>query len=242
MMDGRLPSPQLALDFRWDTGADLASLVTGDNGEVVAVAAAAARVAGAPLHLHGPAGAGKSHLLQGVCGAATDAGRTAFYLPLAAMRDYPPQVLEGLEGVALVAVDDVGAVAGDRAWEEALFHLYNRLRDAGTQLITVARHPPEALGLGLPDLVSRLQWGLVYAVKPLDDAGRLAALRQRAERRGLALPAASARYLIERYPRDATTVFAQLDRLDEASLRAGRRLTVPFIREVLGPPPAPERG
>jgi DnaA family protein len=232
----RVPSPQLALDFQWDRAADFDGLVAGPNEEAVAAARTAAIQPGVSLHFHGPGGTGKSHLLQAMCGVASARGAAAVYLPLAAMRNYPPSVLAGLEAVALVALDDVDAMAGQTAWEEALFDLYNRLRDAGVRLVTAAAQPPESLGLALPDLVSRLQAGVLYGLRPLSDADRLTALQRRAARRGLALPDASARYLVERFPRDTAGLFERLDLLDEASLRSRRRLTIPFIREVLGAP------
>lgn len=232
----RVPSPQLALDFQWDQAADFDALVAGPNDEAVAAARAAATTPGTPLHFHGPSGTGKSHLLQAICGAASGGGGPAVYLPLASMRNYPPSVLVGLEGVALVALDDIGAMAGETAWEEALFDLYNRLRDANVRLVTAGDQPPESLGLALPDLVSRLQAGVLYGLRPLADADRIIALQRHAERRGLALPDASARYLVERFPRDMAGLRERLDLLDEASLRSRRRLTIPFIREVLGAP------
>jgi len=231
-----MPTPQLALDFRWDESADFDALIEGPNTEAVAAARAAAYLPGGPLHFHGPPATAKSHILQAICGAVSARGSAAVYLPLGELCGYSPAVLSGLETTALVAVDDIDAVAGEQAWEEALFDLHNRLRELGVQLVTAARQPPEALGMALPDLVSRLQGAVLYGLRPLGDDERLAALQRRAERRGLALPAASARYLVQRFPRDTRDLFERLDILDEASLRSRRRLTIPFIREVFGAP------
>jgi len=226
--------PQLALDFRWDEAADMAAYVPGANGEPVAAIRRAVVEPSQSIHLHGARGTGKSHLLQAACGLATDAATTAVYLPIDQMRDWSAEVLDGLENIRVVAVDDVDVIAGQQRWEEALFHLFNRLRDTGGVMLTAASAPPHEIGLSLPDLASRLQWGLVYRLRPLDDEGRAEALRRRATRRGLALPPESARYLLSRYPRDTRALLALLEELDVASLQAGRRLTVPFIREVLG--------
>ncbi len=61
-----------------------------------------------------------------------------------------------------------------------------------------------------------------------------AALQLRARLRGLELPLETWQWLQRRLPRDMRTLYQVLDTLDEASLAAQRRLTVPFIREVLG--------
>ena len=74
---------------------------------------------------------------------------------------------------------------------------------------------------------------MVYHVRELDEAGRARALELRAAQRGLKLPAETLDYLMKRMPRDLRSLFDILDELDEASLAAQRRLTIPFIREAL---------
>jgi DnaA family protein len=85
----------------------------------------------------------------------------------------------------------------------------------------------------LPDLASRLASGAAFRLRELDDAGKIAALQQRALRRGFEMPDAVAGYLLGRYARDTHSLFALLERLDHASLEAKRRLTIPFVRELL---------
>jgi DnaA family protein len=70
-------------------------------------------------------------------------------------------------------------------------------------------------------------------LRELDDAGRIEALRLRAAQRGLQLPYETSEYLLKRMPRDLRSLFEVLDLLDEASLAAQRRLTIPFIRDAL---------
>lgn len=227
-------APQLALDLRWDRACELDSYVATDAGAVLAAVRAAAAGAGPPVLLYGAPGSGKSHLLQAACSEAHGGGRAAVYLRLAEARAaMAPEVLEGFEGLGLVALDQWEAVAGERAWEEALLHCFNRCRESGATLLMAARRRPADLGLLLPDLASRLQWGLVLRLAPLDDPGRRRALALRAQRRGLDLPRETLDYLLTRESRDPAHLFGLLDRLDRASLAAGRRLTVPFVREVL---------
>ncbi|HKJ77017.1 MAG TPA: DnaA/Hda family protein, partial [Gammaproteobacteria bacterium] len=86
---------------------------------------------------------------------------------------------------------------------------------------------------GLPDLVSRLGWGLIFHVRPLSDEQMIDALQLRARQRGLDLPADVARYLLRHYRRDMTSLASLLERLDHASLVAQRRLTIPFVKQWL---------
>lgn len=188
--------------------------------------------------LWGRSGEGKSHLLMAAAQQVNAAGGQAFYLSLAAPDLPPPQaVAEGLEGIDLLALDDIDRVAGQREWEEALFALYNRVRERGGRLLLAADARPDQCGFTLADLVSRLQWGLVFGLRPLTDADRVQVLQLRADQRGLEMPEEVAGYLIRRYPRDLVSLCALLERLDAESLQAQRRLTVPFIKEVLGSGP-----
>lgn len=185
------------------------------------------------VYLFGPPGCGRTHLLLGQCAAAQRQGLRCAYLPLAARAGLATEMLEGLEALDLVAVDDVHRIAADGAWEAALFGLFNRCRDRGTRMLFSADRGPAALPLGLPDLRSRLAWGLTLSLQPLDDQGRLALLKSLAARRALRLPDEVARYLLERGSRDAGDLQRAVEQLDRASLAEQRRLTIPFVRDTL---------
>jgi DnaA family protein len=181
--------------------------------------------------VHGPAQTGKSHFLQAVCHRY----RGALYLPLAELAGHPPAaVLADLEQQPLLALDDLHDVAGREDWEEALFHLVNRARAASCALWFAARRPPAELGVRLPDLRSRLAGGVVWSLPPPDDDAKIAILTRRARHRGLRLPEAVASYLATRGDRSLDALLGVLDRLDEASLRLQRPLTIPLVREVMG--------
>ena len=103
----------------------------------------------------------------------------------------------------------------------------------GGTLVVAAEQRADRCGFSLPDLASRLGWGVTYVLRPLDDADMLAALTCRAAGRGLELPAETASFLLKRIPRDPASVFDLLDRLDAASMIEQRRLTIPFVKSVL---------
>src|SRR5690554_255101 len=206
--------PQLALDIRLGSGVSFEGFYPGANEQALTVVRELAAGRGEPfLYLHGAAGLGKSHLLQAACQAAARDGAAVAYLPLSEAAQWSPEVLDGLESLSLVAIDDLQCVADKPEWQEALFHLYNRLRDASARLLVAADRRPAELGLALPDLVSRLQWGLVLRLEDLDDQQKLEGLRFRARCRGFELPQETAQYLLAHYPRQLGTLFGLLDRL-----------------------------
>jgi DnaA family protein len=213
----------------------LADFIAGDNASVLA-ALTAARTGGGErlIFLAGPAGSGRTHLLSGQCAESEQHGARCAYLPLRDHDRLAPDLLQGLETLDLIAIDDIDAIAGDAVWEQALFVLFNRCREGRTQLLFSADRGPAALPLTLPDLRTRLAWGLTLALKPLDDPGRVALLQSLAARRALALPQEVARYLVERAPRHPKAMADMVDQLDRASLAYQRRLTIPFVRQLLG--------
>lgn len=226
---------QLALGLRLRDTARFSNFVAGANRELLTrLQALASGGQAVTLYCWGAPGVGRTHLLQACAQQATDAGGSAAYVSLADHRALAPELLEGWERYALVCLDDCEAIAGEAAWEEALFHLYNRLQQASGSLVVAAGRSPGALGLALADLRSRLAAALVYQVQRLDEAQSLEALRLRARARGFALPEETARYLLRRVPRDLPALMAMLEALDGASLAAQRRLTVPFVKTVLG--------
>jgi DnaA family protein len=190
------------------------------------------------LYLWGEPGTGKTHLLEAACRAAQERGQAPLYVPLADKADFTTALLEDVEQVPLVCVDDVDAIAGDATWEAALFALYEHLRAQacpeqgrrGGMLVLAASTSPAAIGFKLADLATRLAAGLVYQLQPLTDAEKIAALRLRAQRRGLEMTEEVANYLLTRFPRDTHSLFSLLDKLDAATLVAQRRLTIPFLR------------
>jgi DnaA family protein len=154
------------------------------------------------------------------------------YLPLATLADRAA-ALRGVAGSEWLALDDLGALAGQREAEHALFDLYNQTRAEGGAMLFAASAGPAELGIDLPDLRSRLGACTQFALKPLDDAERRQVLRAQAAVRGIELDDTVLDWLFARYARDLGALLDLLDRLDRASLAAQRRITVPFLRGFL---------
>lgn len=229
---------QLTLAMRLRERAVFESFVAGPNLEAVEHLRSLAQGARTEVcWLCGPAGAGKSHLLQAVCALAERSGASAAYLPLAQLQPLGLETLEGWQGARVLALDDLGFIAGARAWEQGLFGLYREAQERGAALIFAAAEPPLRLPFALPDLASRFAAATLLSLRPLAEAEQREALQLRARARGLELPPETALYLQRRFRRDLPTLYHLLDTIDEAALQAQRRLTVPFIRSVLAPAP-----
>lgn len=225
---------QLPLALRWPAHQRFASFMRGSNGAALDQLAFAARALDGPsLYVAGAPGSGRTHALIATCAATNEAGRTAQYLSLAAPHGTRTQAINGIGGSDLLAIDDVDAIAGDRDAELALFDLYNRTRADRGALLFAATAPPAQIGLGLPDLVSRLSACTQISLKVLGEEDRRALLRERALARGIELDDGVLDWLFARGRRDLASLLETLDRIDRASLAAQRRVTVPFLRTLL---------
>jgi DnaA family protein len=230
----RVLEGQMALPITLDEGATFDNFYAGPNGAAVDALKSLAQGDGTPiLFLHGADGTGKSHLSQAACRAATAAGRRAIYLPMGQAVLLDPSAVENFDRYHLVCLDDVQRVAGTEPWQRALLTLIDSLKQNGGGFVASARGAPASEKRLLPDLVSRLSWGPVFQLAVLGDADKIAALQQRARRRGFELPEDTAKFLLNRLQRDMSTLCATVDALDTASLAAQRKLTVPFVKSVI---------
>ncbi|EKD75654.1 MAG: DnaA family protein [uncultured bacterium] len=206
----------------------------GRNINIVAQLKETARGEGEKIvYLYGALGGGCSHLLQAACHYAHQHQVTSVYLPLAYLSLLSPEMLLGLETLSLICIDDIEAIAGKPAWEEALFHFYNRIHDRNGAIVLASHCAPALSTIALPDLVSRLSSGVVYALHALNDEDKLVILGMQAERRGIRLTDEANQYLLRHCPRHLPSLLAALEALDHASLAAKRNITIPFIKEVL---------
>ena len=227
---------QLPLPIRLDQRATFAAFVAGENGMLVEALKGMLNPASKPepqVYLWSGGPNGKSHLLQSLCQAASEAGTRAIYLPLGEMAESDFGILENLERYAIVCLDDVHRVCGLPEWAEALFHLINRLRQSGSRLAMSANGPPDALDSALPDLASRLSWGPVYRIQPLRDGDLVDFVVRRSRRQGVVIPRDVVEYLIRFTRRDVTEMIEWVDLLDREALARQRRVTRPFIRELV---------
>lgn len=185
------------------------------------------------FYLFGLTSSGKSHLLHASGTYAAQMGKSSVCLSCVELKQLPVEVLDGLEHIDLICLDDIHLIAGDKQWEQAIFDLYNRVLEHNKYLLISGNESAQKLGISLPDLVSRLSWGLTEQVKPLDDEEKITALQYRATQRGLILSDEVVKFLLNRLSRDMSSLTKSLDVLDKASIQEQRKITIPFIKEVL---------
>ncbi|WP_304165639.1 DnaA inactivator Hda [Lonsdalea britannica] len=226
---------QLSLPLYLPDDETFDSFYPGENASLLAALhSALTQRHGSYIYFWSRHGGGRSHLLHAACAELSRKDEAVGYVPLDKRAYFVPEVLDGMEQLALVCIDNIEAIAGDEAWEMAMFNLYNRIQEGGrTRLLITGDRPPRQLNLQLPDLASRLDWGQIYRLQPLSDDEKGEALQLRARLRGFELPEDVSRFLLKRLDREMRTLFVTLDQLDHASIAAQRKLTIPFVKETL---------
>lgn len=230
---------QLPLPVHLPDDETFESFVVGKNAQLVEYLQEVldgAQGSNAPLtYISGESGVGKSHLLFAMCQGAHLQQKSSLYIGLKQKDELSVAMLDGLEDYHLLCIDDVQLIGHDMAWQMALFDLINRIKEKGqSQLILTANAGPKSLTLTLADLQSRLAWGLSYQLHGLDEAGKLHALKERANKRGLQMTTVVAQFLLSHLQRDMPALMSTLDNLDKSSLQQQRKLTIPFVKQVLG--------
>ena len=139
-------------------------------------------------------------------------------------------LLQACKAIGARVVDDVHLL--NNAAQIDLFNQYNQHKEINEFMITAGLHAPTQMGLR-DDLATRLAWGLVYQLHPLNDAEKAIALKHHAFERGMKLPDEVVDYCLRYLRRDLPTLMATLDALDEWSLTMQKPITVPMLRKLL---------
>jgi DnaA family protein len=226
-------SPQIPLKLEPTRESRFEDFVAGPNAPVLESLKGILQEPDKLLFISGPKGTGKTHLLNAACLAAREQGMTAFYAGLRSMPKGSHQLLEGLESVDLVCIDDVHHIVGNASWEESLFHCLNRIRSKQGRIVLTSRERLSTLSFLLPDLMSRLQWGLRMQLDSLEEPDKVRVLDSYALSLGIELPGEVADYLIRHSSRNLGSLLLKVERLQLAAFTSKRRITVPLAREVL---------
>ncbi len=170
----------------------------------------------------GPAGVGKSHLVN--------VWRQRSAARLIRADELSDELAGELASAPSLAIEDI-----DRglASERALFHLLNIARERQRAILLTTRLPPGELDVTLPDLRSRLRALPVAAIAPPDDTLLQGLLVKLFMDRQLRVEPATVGYLLNHMERSAEAAVRLVTEIDRASLSAQRRVTKHLARQVI---------
>jgi DnaA family protein len=185
------------------------------------------------IFLWAKTGQGKSHLLQSCCHFAQAHEHSSFYFDLARYRLHNPAIFLGLDDYEVVCVDNVDAIIGLTKWEQALSAFMQRHYERGHRLILSATNLPNHMRLKTSNVKANLGWGLMVQLKTLVNTSSVDALIFRADAMGLEISPQVGRFLTIQHQDELEGLWRLLEKLDRASLSAKRKLTVPFLKQLL---------
>lgn len=184
--------------------------------------------------ISGEVASGKSHLLFGLCHLAESKNQYAAYIDFNQHQNFTPEILDNLTQANIVCLDNVDQLVHQAEWELALFNLFNSVKQVQScRLILTAKIGPKAIPFDLPDLQSRMTWGVSYHLFTPNDEEKVQILSDRANSRGMQLSSELSRFICLHWQRDMHSLMQTIDQLDRLSLEQKRRLTLPFIKQAL---------
>ena len=216
------PNAQLALDLPHVPALDADDfMVSACNAEAMRLIASWPDWSARGALIAGPAGAGKSHLVN-------------VWRERSGARVVPASVVDeamvDAAGGAHLAVEDVDRHLSD---ERALFHLLNLSRERGFDILLTARSLPGAWPVALSDLRSRLRSLPFAQIGAPDDALLRAVLVKLFDDRQLSAPPAVIDFLLRRMERSVAAAADLVARMDKAALAERRRITLRFAARIL---------
>jgi chromosomal replication initiation ATPase DnaA len=197
-------------------------LVTASNAAATALIDQWPRWPSYGAVLLGPAGSGKSHLVEVWRGKSGARRIAAGSLRIGAV----PDLIAG----GSLAIEDAPGEALD---QRALFHTLNLARQSGARLLITAERPCETWQLTLPDLLSRLRaLPLVRLLPPDDDLLRGVLVKLFADRQ-IAVEETVISFLLTRMPRSLDAARLLVAEIDRRALEEKADVTRPFVASVL---------
>lgn len=224
---------QLLLPVSFQPNQTFASLVNASQSGTVLVEQLKQSIATpdfASFFITGAQDTGKSHLLSACCNYAEQSRRTSILLPMEQLVESDPQACQGLEQINVICLDNMQAIANNHQWQIAIFNLFNQAMELGNTIVFSADNTPTELNFTLPDLVSRMQWASIYALKELSEEDKMTALQTHAHLMGFEMSSEVASFMVNRLPRNMSILISSLKVLAKQSLQQQRKVTIPFVK------------
>lgn len=228
--------PQMSLGLSVNDGCQFSNFYSNQQSEILI--STLKRTVDSPcgdfIYVCGASGSGKTHLLLATYHYAQSLQVNAGYLPLEEFVQYSPkEALIIYSETNLLLIDGLEFIADDAEWQEALFDLYNNRKDKQLATVFSAQSPvAELKDIQLNDLKTRLSSCLSFQIPVLSDTELEGFLHFVTQLRGMIVNEQCIQFIILRAQRSPQSLMILVEQLDRAQLSAGRRITVPFIKEL----------
>ncbi len=197
-----------------------------------------------PIVLYGPAGSGKTHLLESLVVDARRKHKKSRCVFLSA-EQFTANFVQALRGTGLpvfrrkyrdldvLAVDDVHFFAGKNATLAEFQHTIDNLSRHGKQVILTSDRPPIDLGKLGSDLTARMMSGLVCPLNYPDAAGRAKIVREMCRQRNVKLPNDVVELISHNLARDVRRLSGAINRIHAISIALNKQVDLELARQAL---------
>ena len=197
-----------------------------------------------PLFLYGGVGLGKTHLMHAIAHEIKKRNpeRRVIYLSAEKFMYHFIKALrfkdtvsfkEQFRTVDVLMIDDVQFISGKDSTQEEFFHTFNALVDQNRQLIISADKSPQDLEGIEERMRSRLGWGLVADIHPLNYELRLSILQAKEEKLQVNISQSVLEFLAHKITSNVRELEGALNRISAYSSLVGKEITLDMTQEVL---------
>jgi chromosomal replication initiator protein len=184
------------------------------------------------LYIHGPAGSGKTHLLQAI-GRAMDVNSSKPVPYLSCREPFSvDELCRRFARAEALIVDDLQRLPDDGDLRAALWQAFNDFHSSGRKIAMAGLHAPRDLPFLDDHLVSRLLWGLVARVDVSDDHSRRMILKKIAADRQVRIPDDVVDFILMTTSREVGDLISAFESVFRLSMTLQRRITLPLAREA----------
>ncbi len=195
------------------------------------------------LFIAGQTGLGKTHLLMALGNHITKHQPEKYILFVSGPelvervnRDGDTSIanlMDSIKAVDFFLMDEVDVLVNCSKAQEAVYSIYNSLKDDDKRIIFAGRATPQALKGAEDFLTSRFKWGMTAEIQSIDDASMMKIMKKLGKDLGLSLPDAVLNFLIVRIDRDFPSIRKAVDTINRESFQQKRKVTIPLVKSCL---------
>ena len=129
-------------------------------------------------------------------------------------------------------LDDFDTVASGKSSQKKLLSLCTQILESKRQLVVAASAPPGQIKNLLPQLRSRLEWGLITEIKIPDQQTKMKLIHQKAKQKGIQLQE-DATFFLASTTNDLKNLVRQIDKIKSHASLYRNKMDISIVQSIL---------